>query len=153
MKPNLVVRGGTVIDGTGSPARRADVAIAGGRIVDVGPVPAVEGVEELEADGLTVAPGFIDPHSHSDFTLLIDPRAVSSISQGVTAEVVGNCGYGCGPIANADMAHEVIHGFRTDLPITWRSVAGYLERLEQARPAVNVLTLVPMGNCGPEIAG
>lgn len=145
MKPDLVVRGGTVIDGTGSPARRADVAIAGGRIVDIGPVPAVEGVEELEADGLTVAPGFIDPHSHSDFTLLVDPRAVSSISQGVTAEVVGNCGYGCGPIANADMAHEVIYGFRTDLPITWRSVAGYLERLERARPAVNVLTLVPNG--------
>ena len=145
MTPDLIVRGGTVIDGTGSPARKSDVAIAGDRIVHVGPITAVEGIEELEADDLTVAPGFIDPHSHSDFTLLVDPRAVSSISQGVTAEVVGNCGYGCGPIANADMAHEVIYGFRPELPITWRSVAGYLERLEQARPAVNVLTLVPNG--------
>ena len=145
MTLDLIVRGGSIIDGSGAPAFTGDVAIADGRIVEVGRIAAVEGVEELAAGGLTVAPGFIDPHSHSDFTLLVDPRAVSAITQGVTAEVVGNCGYGCAPIGNPDVAREVIYGYRTDVPITWRDVAGYLDRLEEAKPAVNVLTLVPNG--------
>ena len=145
MKPDLIIRGGTVIDGTGAPALTADVAIAQGCVAEIGRVPAIEGVREVDADGLTVAPGFIDPHSHSDFTLLVDPRAVSSIAQGVTSEVVGNCGHGCGPIGNPALAPEVIYGYTPDLPITWSSVAGYLERLEEGRPAVNVLTLVPNG--------
>ena len=145
MKPDLIVRGGTLIDGTGAPAFGADIAVAQGRIAEIGRIAAIDGVEEIDADGLTVAPGFIDPHSHSDYTLLVDPRAVSSVSQGVTSEVVGNCGYGCGPIGNLALAPEVIYGYRPDLPITWRGVGGYLERLEEARPAVNVLTLVPNG--------
>lgn len=89
MTPDPIVHGGTAADGTGSPARKADVALAGGRIVDVCPIAAVEGIEELAVDGLTVAPGFIDPHSHSDFTLPVDPRAVSSTSQSVTAMADG----------------------------------------------------------------
>ena len=145
MKPDLIVRGGTVIDGTGAPAFTADVAIADGRVAEIGRIPAIEGVGELDADGLTVAPGFIDPHSHSDFTLLVEPRAVSSIAQGVTSEIVGNCGWGTCPIGDPSLATEVIYGFTPDLPITWKSVAGYLERLEEAKPAVNVLTLVPNG--------
>tara|TARA_B110000116_G_C16796951_1_gene567392 strand:- start:435 stop:2012 length:1578 start_codon:yes stop_codon:yes gene_type:complete len=145
MKPNILIRGGIVIDGTGTSAFKADVEITADRITRIGSIDSSNYFEVLDADGLIVSPGFIDSHSHSDFTLLVDPRAVSSITQGVTAEVVGNCGYGSCPIANKSMAHEVIYGFRSDLPLTWETVAGYLDRLEEARPAVNVLTLVPNG--------
>ena len=145
MTPNILIRGGTVIDGTGNCAFKADVEITADRITRIGSIGSSNYSEILDADGLIVAPGFIDSHSHSDFTLLVDPRAVSSITQGVTAEVVGNCGYGSCPIANKAMAHEVIYGFRTDLSLTWETVAGYLDRLEEAKPAVNVLTLVPNG--------
>ena len=75
-----IVRGGMVVDGTGRPPFRADVAVSEGRIVDIGDLAGAEDVEILDAGGLVVAPGFIDIHSHSDFTLLVDPRAVSSIA-------------------------------------------------------------------------
>ena len=88
----------------------------------------------LEAAGLWVAPGFIDIHSHSDFTLLADPRAMSSIAQGVTLEVVGNCGHGCAPLADPATARMNVYGYAADYPIDWRSVGQYLERLQE-RPA------------------
>src|SRR5262245_28562991 len=87
---DVVLRGGTVVDGTGSPPRNADVGIVGGRIASVGSLDGVESAHTLDVGGLVVAPGFIDIHSHSDATLLVDPRACSSIAQGVTTEVVGN---------------------------------------------------------------
>ena len=68
-----------------------------GRVAVVGDVDGVD-AEEIDAAGLAVGPGFVDLHSHSDYTLLVDPRAVSAIHQGVTTEVVGNCGFGCFPI-------------------------------------------------------
>ena len=108
---------------------------------DVGPVDA----EEIDAAGLAVGPGFVDLHSHSDYTLLVDPRAVSAIHQGVTTEVVGNCGFGCFPIRDPDTARRAIYGYSDDLPLTWSSAGEYFERLDAARPAVNVLSLVPNG--------
>src|ERR1700691_6133962 len=94
---DLLIHGGTMIDGTGSVARYADIGIKDGRIVDVGLITG-EAQTTLDATGLTVTPGFIDIHSHSDYTLLVDPRAVSALAQGVTLEVIGNCGFGCAPI-------------------------------------------------------
>ncbi len=145
MTLDLVIRGGEIVDGTGSSPFEADLGVADGRIAAIGRLPPMEGIETIDARGLTVAPGFIDIHSHSDFTLLVDPRAVSAISQGVTLEVIGNCGHGCAPIADPRLAREVIYGFRDDVPINWRSMGGYLDRLAEARPAVNVMALVPMG--------
>ena len=101
------------------------------------------GHTEIDAAGQYVAPGFIDIHSHSDYTLLIDPRAVSAIRQGVTLEVIGNCGFGCGPIRDPALAKGSIYGFDGSIPLSWNSLGEYLERLETAEPAVNVITLVP----------
>ena len=144
MTVDLVIRNGTIVDGKGGEPFAGDVAIEGGRIAAVGVVPATE-CPEIDASGLYVAPGFIDVHSHSDYTLLVDPRALSAIHQGVTLEVVGNCGFGCFPIRDAELARKAIYGYSDEVPIEWRTAGGYFERLEQARPAVNVLSLVPNG--------
>ena len=97
--------------------------------------------------GLVVAPGFIDIHSHSDYTLLIDARAQSQVFQGVTTELVGNCGHGCGPLTDdVDLFTGNIYGYQDLVDIDWRSIDGYLTKLEEAQPAVNVATLVPNGN-------
>lgn len=142
MSPDIVLRGGLIHDGSGAAPVTGDVAIAGDRILAVGRVPH-PGRAEIDVTGLIVAPGFIDIHSHSDFTLLVDPRALSSIHQGVTTEVVGNCGFGCFPIRDPRRASASIYGHRAEPPLDWADAAGYLARLEQARPAVNVLTLTP----------
>lgn len=144
MSPDLIIRGGLVFDGTGAGPIRADVAVHEGRIARLGAVEA-EAAIELDARGLAVAPGFIDVHSHSDYTLLVDPRAVSAIHQGVTTEVIGNCGHGCFPIADPELSSRIIYGFDGSLPLDWSTPAAYLERLEKVKPAVNVLTLVPNG--------
>ncbi len=143
MSLDVVIRGGTVYDGTGAEGRIADVGVKDGRVAAIGSL-APNG-REVDAAGLAVAPGFIDIHSHSDYTLLMDPRAVSAIHQGVTTEVVGNCGFGCFPIRDPQQARRAIYGYSDDLPITWSSAGEYFEQLEAAGPAVNVLSLVPNG--------
>jgi N-acyl-D-aspartate/D-glutamate deacylase len=140
----IVIRGGTILDGTGGEPFAADVAIDGDRIAAVGEVPPTESLE-IDAAGLNVAPGFVDLHSHSDYTLLVDPRAASAVHQGVTLEVVGNCGFGCFPVRDPELARKAIYGYSPDVPIDWSSAGGYFDRLETARPAVNVLSLVPNG--------
>jgi N-acyl-D-amino-acid deacylase len=142
----LLIQNATVVDGSGGSPTQSDVAISGDRISAVGNFEFPKDVPVLDASGLVVAPGFIDIHSHSDFTLVVDPRAVSSITQGVTLEVVGNCGHGCAPIVDPEMTRSNIYGCKAEHEIGWRSVAEYLERLEAVRPAVNVATLVPNGN-------
>jgi N-acyl-D-aspartate/D-glutamate deacylase len=142
MSFDVVIRNGTLIDGTGARPIRADLAIVGERIAAIGEVDA-RGLTELDADGKYVTPGFIDIHSHSDYTLLVDPRAVSAIRQGVTLEVIGNCGFGCAPIRDPSLAKGSIYGFDGSIPLAWRSMGEYLERLDAAAPAVNVITLVP----------
>ncbi len=146
MAVDLLLRNGTVLDGTGTgAARQADVAVHGNRVVQVGDCRGVEATESLDATGLYVAPGFIDIHSHSDYTLLVDPRAVSAIAQGVTLEVIGNCGFGCAPIVHPELASGNIYGFNNQVALTWKSVGQYLDRLQAAQPAVNVIKLVPNG--------
>ena len=141
---DLVIRNGTVIDGSGGAPQRADVGIRAGKIAAVGDLAAAE-APALDAAGLVVCPGFVDIHSHSDYTLLVDPRAQSSVAQGVTTELIGNCGHGGAPILDAEAAKSNIYGYDPAVPITWSSMAEYLARMEQAKPAVNVLTLVPNG--------
>src|SRR5438105_13713003 len=94
---DVMIRGGFVIDGTGSPGREADVVVTGGRIAGI-ESPSARAVRRvIDARGQVVAPGFIDIHTHSDFTLPLNPRAESKIRQGVTTEVVGNCGFSVAP--------------------------------------------------------
>jgi N-acyl-D-aspartate/D-glutamate deacylase len=144
MSYDILIRGGRVYDGSGKAPVDADIAIADGHIVDIGRI-AGESKSVIDAKGLAVTPGFIDIHSHSDYTLLIDPRAMSAVAQGVTLEVIGNCGFGCAPIADPRLAANAIYGFDDSIPLTWQNMGGYLEKLEAARPAINVMTLMPNG--------
>ena len=90
---HLVIRGGTVMDGTGKPGYRGDVEVRDGIITAVGEIPAVSGAEVLDAEGLAVAPGFIDAHAHSDTAFLADSSGASKLFQGITTEISGNCGF------------------------------------------------------------
>src|ERR1700678_3412018 len=97
MSFDLVLRGGTLYDGSGRPGERGDLAIAQGRIAAVGEVSG-PAEREIDVSGLAVAPGFIDIKTHSDFTLPINPKAESKVRQGVTTEIIGHCGYSVAPV-------------------------------------------------------
>lgn len=135
-------RNASLLDGSGGPVRAADVLIDASRIVAVGCIDPLEGAHEIDLAGLALAPGFIDLHTHSDVALLRDGRAESQLLQGVTTEVVGNCGHSCAPIVRAGDAQALTFGPRADAEPCWRTLAEYLAALERSSPAVNVAALV-----------
>lgn len=145
MDADVVIRGGTVVDGTGAPARPGDVAVAGGRIVAVGDLGAVEAPERIDATGLVVAPGFLDLHAHSDLTLLSAGDAPSAVAQGITTQVVGNCGIAPfpAPPARAGEVRAAIALIDLDPEVawTWDSAAGYREALGRVGTAIHVAPL------------
>src|SRR5262249_58353878 len=101
MSHDLAIRGGTIIDGTGAPRANGDVAIDGDRLVQVGG-RAGAGRREIDAGGLTVSPGFIDPHTHYDAQICWDPGLTPSCWNGITSVVMGNCGFTLAPCRPAD---------------------------------------------------
>jgi N-acyl-D-amino-acid deacylase len=145
VQERLAIRGGLVVDGTGGPPRRADVLVADGRIAAVGDVPPNVAAAVIDARDRVVAPGFVDVHSHADFTVLAFPSAESAILQGVTTVVVGNCGGGVAPAHPQHDVRRVAFGYQPDwgLDISWSSYPEYLDRLQGL--AVNVAALVPHG--------
>src|SRR6059036_1089473 len=106
MATDLVIRGGTVYDGTGAEGRRADLAIADGVITEVG--PDLKGARELDASGCAVTPGFIDIHTHYDAQVFWDPMLRPSSYHGVTTVVAGNCGFAIAP-TRAEHHDVIVH--------------------------------------------
>ena len=146
---DILFRGATIHDGLGSPPRRGDVAVADGRLVAPDRDATGRVTRVVDADGLALAPGFIDLHSHADCTLPAFPGAVNSISQGVTSEVVGNCGYTPAPVSpiaeRANELHLQTRGIGPDLDWSWSTFGSFLDRLDAVRPAHNVIPLVGFG--------
>jgi N-acyl-D-amino-acid deacylase len=146
---DLLIKGGRIVDGSGNPWYRGDVAVKAGSIFAVGDIKS-EAETIIDASGLIVAPGFIDAHSHGDLLLISQPDAKIKIMQGVTTEVVGQDGLGEAPLRDdiVDMWRRYLSGLNGDPEIKWdwRSIGEYLEKLENARPAVNVASLVGHGN-------
>ena len=152
-RADLVVRGGTILDGTGAPPRTGDVAVSGDRITAVGQVTTT-GTVEVDARGMAVAPGFIDIHSHADLSLLVNPRAESRVRQGVTLEVVGQDGSSIGPWSDgAFEATRDRYRRNFDVEIDFRDIAGFLDRIDRERPAVSVASMVGHGTVRGYVIG
>ncbi len=148
---SLLIRGGRVVDGTGSPSFVADVAVKNGRLAAVGDLAGAEADRTIEAGGWCVAPGFIDIHSHSDFTILSDPRAEGKVRQGVTTEVIGMCGASGSPLAGEKLAR--VREQNRDLEIDWTGLAGYRRRVAGEGTAVNLVPLTGQGNLRGSVIG
>lgn len=148
---DLVLRGAHIVDGSGAKAFRADLGVEGDSIVAIGDLGAAQAGRIVDVTGLVAAPGFIDVHSHSDLTLAIDPSADSKVRQGITTEVIGQCGLGMAPIApnRKDEFCDYMSGIFPFLPMgrmpEWSSVGEYLSALERQGLATNVIPLVPHG--------
>lgn len=155
---SLLIRGGTVIDGSGAPGQRADLAIAGDRIAAIGPGLSGRGCATLDAAGLVLSPGFIDAHAHYDLSIRDLPDAPSAVSQGITSAVVGNCGLTAYPVPAAQrpqlerylapFAPGLAHG-------DWdcHSLDGFYRPIEQAGLALNLLPLVGQGSIRLAVLG
>ncbi len=141
MRHDLVIRGGTVIDGGGAPAFRADVAVDGGRISEVGALEDATGEREIDARGLVVAPGFIDVHTHDDRALL-DGDMAAKASQGVTTVVAGNCGISLAPFRPEGRPPPPMDLLGGESDYRFPTFASYLEALDARRPVLNGLFLV-----------
>lgn len=143
----LIIRNGQVVDGSGAPAFYGDVVIDDGRIEMVGDASGRESANEWDAAGKTVCPGFIDIHSHSDFTLIANRNAESGIRQGITTLVTGNCGHGPAPAPVKELAQGNTIGFNASwgLDFTWNSFEEYMEALFSPGVAINTAPLVPHG--------
>jgi len=144
MSLDLAIIGGLVVDGSGKKGYEADLGIKDGKIARIGSILSGDADGNIDASGLIVAPGFIDMHGHSDAPLLINPKAESMVRQGVTTEVIGNCGGSIAPLT--DLAREEIGGRLGPLGVdaSWSSFGEYLERLDQG-VALNVVAFVGHG--------
>jgi N-acyl-D-amino-acid deacylase len=144
---SLLIRGGSVVDGSGAPARRADVAVEGDRIAAVAPSLVGEATRVVDASGKMVAPGFIDMHSHSDLFYFGCPSAESKIRQGVTTEVVGMCSFSQAPLRPEQQALVLgwVGGIGPTPDLKWETFGQYLDTLRGVRPAVNVVHFVGHG--------
>ncbi len=151
---DLLIKGGSVIDGTGGAARTADVGVRDGLIVAIGSIDEAA-TETLDATGLVVAPGFVDPHTHYDAQLFWDPHATPSNLHGVTSVIMGNCGFTLAPLngeGDADYLRNMmakvegmpLEALESGVPWNWSTFAEYLDRLE-GNIGVNVGSLV--GHC------
>jgi N-acyl-D-amino-acid deacylase len=141
---DLVIRGGDVIDGSGAPGRVADVVVTDGRIVAIDSSQARHARRLIDATGQVVAPGFIDIHTHSDFTLPLNPRAESKIRQGVTTEVLGNCGFSAAPAlpGHVEMLRNYLAASAPWLEFRETTFADYLNTF----PATSVNTVMQVGH-------
>jgi N-acyl-D-aspartate/D-glutamate deacylase len=153
MSYDLLIKNGTVVDGTGAPARRADVAIAAGKIAEIGSIK--EGAKKvIDASDLIVTPGFVDPHTHYDAQICWDSYLTSSSSHGVTTVMMGNCGVGIAPcrpnvreIATSDLVNvEAIPFDVLSKGITWdwETFPQYMDAAERRRTGINLGFLAPL---------
>src|SRR5437870_13652505 len=146
---DLLITAGRIVDGSGNPWYRADLAVQGDRIAAIGQLGQAEARVRIEAAGKVVAPGFIDAHVHGDLMLLADPLHEPAIRQGVTTYLVSQDGVAMAPASPATLDHmrRYTAGFsgNPDLPDRWSSVADYLALFDRST-AVNVAYLIPNGN-------
>jgi N-acyl-D-amino-acid deacylase len=149
MQPDVVLSHGRIIDGCGNPWFWGDLAIQGGWVSAVAPAGTLRGRETIDVEGRFVAPGFVDVHTHSDLSILVNRRAESAVRQGVTSQVIGNCGMSPAPVGEG--RQEEIRRYwgpisdQPEVSWEWRTFAEYLGALEQGGTAINVASLAGHG--------
>jgi N-acyl-D-amino-acid deacylase len=154
---DLLVRNAVLVDGSGAPGRPADVAVSRGVIAAVGTVAAgAQAATTIDATGLTLAPGFIDVHTHSDVTLLTSAAGINKICQGVTTEMTGNCGFSAFPVGEGrrQLHNDHLAYLGPDTAdLSWSDFDGYAHALEAAGPIQNVACLAGHGALRIAVAG
>ncbi len=149
---DLVLTGGRVVDGTGAPWFVADVGVTGDRIAAVGDLSKARATRRIDATGLVVAPGFIDMLGQSEYTVLVDPRAASKITQGITTEITGE-GNAIAPLTPKMIADGEETWKHYGVRPTWTTLAGYWKAFEAAKPAINLGTFVGAGGVREAVVG
>jgi len=151
---DILIRGGSVIDGTGAAEKLLDVGLRDGRIVALGNLGTATASRVIDATGLKVVPGFIDMHSHVDVSLFRDPRAESKVRQGVTTEVTGQDGESVAPLGGPTLERD-LRAFREEFAMEcpYRDMAGFFAALRQNRSAQNILSLVGLGTVRGRVVG
>ena len=142
---DVIIANGMVIDGTGRLRYEADIAVSGGKIAAIGGLERAEAERVIDATGLVVAPGFIDMHTHSDLSLLDDPRGDSKVHQGITTEVAGNCAYSPFPVG-PDGPESLRRSMRQAFEWDWTDLDGWASHLESNGIGVNVAPQVGHGS-------
>ncbi len=151
---DIILRGATVCDGSGGPPFAAEVALQGGRIAAVGPGLTTTGADVIDLQGLVLAPGFIDIHSHTDLVLLANPRAESKVRQGVTTEVVGQNGSSIGTWTDREFeSTKDFYRSRYDVEIDFRGLAGFFDRLARTPGSVNLASMIGAGSVRGFVVG
>ncbi|MEA2521836.1 MAG: N-acyl-D-amino-acid deacylase [Actinomycetota bacterium] len=153
---DLLIENAGILDGTGTPARHGWIGIVGDRIaaVETTHVPKPEDVQRvIDARGGVLAPGFVDVHNHSDLAPMVEPGFESTLSQGVTSVVVGNCGVSAWPNAGAIECAQMVGGDPGMLALGWSSFGAWLEAITACEPSVNVAALVGHGAVRAQVMG
>jgi len=159
MEINLLIKNGIIYDGTGKEPFEADIGIAGDRIefinksVKASKGQSVKAEKIIDSKGLAVAPGFIDVHTHSEFTLLADPRGEGKISQGITTEINGNCGLSAAPLYGDAFEHREKDLKELGIKERWQSFPEYFSILKGRGIALNFVTLAGHGNLRASVIG
>jgi len=150
---DVIIRGGRVADGTGRALRRADIGVRGGTITHVGAVDGERARTTIDAKGLVVSPGFVDVHTHSDISLLVNPKAESAVRQGVTTHVFPNCGMGLAPAVGHALKDIEERTKPFGIKVDWKTVGEYYQRVAKARPSINVVPMVAQGTVRMAVMG
>ena len=151
---DTIVKGGTVIDGTRVPRYQADVGIKDGKIAEIGKLNNNDGKKVIDANGLVVAPGFVDLHTHYDAQLHWDPYLSISSWHGVTSLTIGNCGFGFAPLRQQDADRAMLALSRTEaiplepmrvsMKVDWETFPQYMDRVSHMPLGVNISHLFPI---------
>lgn len=156
---DILIKNGRIIDGGGNPFYWGSVGIKHGKIEALGKLEGAQAAVEIDASGRVVSPGFIDLHTHSDISFVIDPTAQSKIRQGVTTEVSGNCGNGAGGPLRGAALERFVEGFKRygispeEVGATWTDFAGYLDVLARKGGTTNTIGLVGHGTLRASVMG
>ncbi|MBI5074079.1 MAG: D-aminoacylase [Nitrospirae bacterium] len=150
---DLIIKSGLVFDGRGGEPLISDIAVRDGRIVGIGTFSEIGGETVIQAKGLAVAPGFIDSHAHSDFTLIADSRAEGKLFQGITTEINGNCGMSAAPLYGKAAERREEDLKELGIRERWNSVSDYCALMEKIGPSLNCAMLIGHGNIRGAIVG